>query len=70
MTLVQVLPHVKALPRNDKLRLIQDLAADLAMEEDALRQLKDAAAVPIWSPHDSAEGAATLQRVLDDARTP
>jgi hypothetical protein len=67
MMLSEILPTIQSLPRADKLRLIQLLAADVAREEgipiDVVEQT-----VPIWSPHDSFAGAATLLRLLEDDR--
>jgi len=65
MTLSEILPSIRSLPRADKLRLIQLLATDVARDEGVALDLADKT-VPIWSPHDSVEGAATLLRVLDD----
>jgi hypothetical protein len=65
MTLSEILPTIQSLPRADKLRLIQVLAADVARDEEVALDVSDKT-VPIWSPHDSFEGAATLLRVLDD----
>ena len=65
MTLSEILPTIQSLPRADKLRLIQILAADVARDEGVALDMADQT-VPIWSPHDSFEGAATLLRVLDD----
>jgi len=65
MTPTEILPTVHALPRGDKLRLIQLLAADVAREESIALDVADQT-VPIWSPHDAFEGAATLLRVLNE----
>ena len=65
MTLSEILPTIQSLPRADKLRLIQILATDVARDEGVALDMADQT-VPIWSPHDSFEGAATLLRVLDD----
>ena len=65
MTLSEVLPTVQSLPRADKLRLIQLLAADVAHDDGIVLDVADKT-VPIWSPHDSLQGAATLLRVLDE----
>ena len=65
MTLSEMLLTIQALPRADKLRLIQLLAADVARDEGLILDMADKT-VPIWAPHDSFEGAATLLRVLDD----
>jgi len=65
MPLTDLLPTIHSLPRADKLRLLQLLTADLAREEGIALDLADRA-VPIWSPHDAFDGAATLLRVLDE----
>lgn len=65
MTLAEMLPTIQTLPRGDKLRLIQLLAADVARDEGIALDVADTT-VPIWSPHDSFQGAATLLRVLDE----
>jgi hypothetical protein len=58
---------LRALPRNDKLWVIQMMAAEVAREEDA--GLPEAAReYPIWSPFDAFEGAATLMRVLEQEK--
>ena len=64
MTLAELTGELHALPRNDKLQVIQMLAADVAREEgveplDANRQY------PVWSPFNAHDGAETLLRVLD-----
>lgn len=65
MTLSEILPTIQSLPRSDKLRLIELLAADVARDEGLALDIANKT-VPIWSPHDSFVGAATLLRVLDD----
>jgi hypothetical protein len=63
MTLNELLPTLHALPRVEKLRLIQVMAADVARED--VVGLPDAdKSYPIWSPYDAFEGAAALSRVL------
>ena len=64
MTLSEILPTIQELPRSDKLRLIQLLAAELIRDECEIDTL-DNQAVPVWSPFDAYEGAATLQDVLE-----
>jgi len=69
MSLTDLLPSLQALPRADKLQAIQVLAAEL-MEEDKLRSaFKPDVIHPIWSPHDSYEAAAVLQKLLDAEKT-
>ncbi|NKC13178.1 MAG: hypothetical protein GKR94_13545 [Gammaproteobacteria bacterium] len=65
MTLYEMLPTIQSLPRIDKLRLIQLLAADVARDDGITLDVADKT-MPIWSPHDSFQGAATLLRVLDE----
>jgi hypothetical protein len=67
MTLNEVLSDLHALPRADKLRLIQLMAADVA-REDAVGLTDTEKAYPIWSPYDAFDGAATLLRVLNEER--
>jgi hypothetical protein len=64
MTLDEMLPNLQTLPRADKLRLIQFLAADLAQEEVG-PSLVEGARYPIWSPFNSHEAAAILLRELE-----
>jgi hypothetical protein len=59
MTLSEILPAIQSLPRADKPRLIQLLATEVALD------LADKT-VPVWSPHDSCQGAATLLTVLNE----
>ncbi len=65
MTLSKILSTIQSLPRADKLRLIQLLAADVARDDGIALDLADRT-VSIWSPHDSFQGAATLLCVLDE----
>jgi hypothetical protein len=65
MTLNELLPSLRALPRTEKLRLIQVLAADIAREED-LALSDTGSPYPVWSPHEAFDGAATLLRVLEE----
>jgi hypothetical protein len=63
MSLVEILPDVQALPRADKLRLIQLLAQELAEAEDP-PVLMPGESYPVWSPHDSFAAANTLLEFL------
>jgi hypothetical protein len=65
MTLSELLPALHELPRADKLRAIQVLAADVAREEGDMLAPSDAA-YSSWSPYGAFEGAATLMRLLDE----
>ena len=65
MTLSELIPALHGLPRAEKLRAIQVLAADVAREEGD-EGIASEGTYPIWSPYDAFEGAATLMRVLDE----
>jgi hypothetical protein len=67
MTLSDLIPELRALPRGDKLWVIQMMAAEVAREEDA-GLLKAGEEYPIWSPFDAIEGAAVLMRALEEEK--
>lgn len=62
MSLNELLPTLKGLPRADKLRIMQFLISELAREEGAL--LEADAQYPVWSPYDSFDAAGTLLNAL------
>jgi len=64
MTLNELLPSVQVLPRVDKLRLIQILAAAVACE-DSMGPGDADRVFPVWSPYGAFVGAATLLRALE-----
>jgi hypothetical protein len=68
MSLVELLPIVRSLPRIEQLQLIQVLAGDLAKSEDAA-PLVPGLAYPLWSPDHAYEAADTLMRELAAERT-
>ena len=63
MSLVEILPNIRSLPRTDRIRLIQLLAEDLASEEATL-VLTSGTEYPVWSPYDSFAAAGALQEFL------
>ena len=63
MSLTELLPAIQALPRADKLRLMQVLVAEIANEE-AIAVLPTDMAHAIWTPYDAYDAAATLLDVL------
>ncbi len=67
MTLNDLMPELRALPRTDKLWVIQIMAAEVAREENPGLP-KAGQEYPIWSPFDAFEGAATLMRVLEQEK--
>ena len=64
MSLVEIIPVLQALPRADKLRLLQFLVFELAQEE-GVGWLDPEAAYPIWTPHNAFEAADTLLQALE-----
>ncbi len=69
LSLTELLPAIHALPRQEKLRLLQTLAADIAREAELPTPLTT---VPhtVWAPYDAFDAAATLLHVLDVDKTP
>lgn len=63
MKLAELLPALQQLPRSDKLRAIQFLSTDLALEDST--RLADGAQYPVWSPHDAVDAAAVLSRFAE-----
>ena len=63
MSLIELLPAIHALPRADKLRLMQVLVAEIANEEAIALPPPDTAHT-IWTPYDAYDAAATLLHVL------
>lgn len=59
MSLTELFPTVKRLPRADKLRLMQFLVIDLAQEE-GVPLLAAEAEYPIWTPLNAFDAAETL----------
>ena len=64
MSLTELFPAVKILPRADKLRLMQFLVIDLAQEE-GVPLLAEDAEYPIWTPLNAFDAAETLLQMLE-----
>jgi hypothetical protein len=63
MSLTELYPAIKMLPRADKLRLMQFLVIDLAQEE-GVPLLSAEAEYPIWTPLNTFDAADTLLQML------
>jgi hypothetical protein len=59
MELNEIIPVLHDLPRDQKIKIVQILSADLAGISEL--ELYADAAYPIWSPYDAVEAAATLE---------
>lgn len=60
MSLTELRPVLRALPRHDKFLLAQELLAELAQEEGV-----QAIEYPVWSPYDAHDAAAILLQLLE-----
>ena len=65
MSLIELLPAIHALPRADKLRLMQVLVTEIANEEAIALPPTDMTHT-IWTPYDGYDAAATLLHVLNE----
>jgi hypothetical protein len=65
MSIAEILPAVRALPRSDKFRLARLLLDDLAAEE-LLAELKQGQEFPIHTPEFAPGAAAQLAALLDE----
>ena len=63
MTVTELLPTLKNLPRADKLKVIQFLITELAREEEPT--LQPGATYSLWSPLNSHEAAHKLSQLLE-----
>lgn len=59
----ELLAELRRLDRADKLRAMQVLVTELASEEGAL--LVPGGEYQVWSPHDAADAAVALNRLLE-----
>jgi len=67
MSLTELVPAIRMLPRVDKLRLIQFLVIDLA-QEGGIPLLSAEAEYPIWTPLNAFDAADTLLQMLQTHR--
>jgi hypothetical protein len=58
---MQFLPTLRELDRPDKLRAVQFLVSELAMEENVIL---NGESYPVWSPHNSFEAGSILLDAL------
>ncbi len=63
--ITELLPKVQALPKADKLRLMQFLVFELAREE-GIALLQPDQDYPIWTPFNAFDAAATLLSALEE----
>ncbi len=63
MSLLELYPAVRSLPREDKVRLLQFLAGELAHDE-GLPNVLPGTECPVWSPYDAFDAARVLEQAL------
>ena len=63
MTIAELFPTLRELPRADKLKVMQFLISELAREEEPA--LEPGATYPVWSPFNSHEAAHKLAQLLE-----
>ena len=68
MSLTELVPAIRMLPRADKLRLMQFLIIDLAHEE-GVPLLSAEAEYPTWTPLNAFDTADTLLQMLQTHQT-
>lgn len=62
MTLTEILPSLKQLNRQEKLKAVQFLVNEMAIEESLLDSQKE---YPVYSVYDSFEAGDALMRLLE-----
>jgi hypothetical protein len=63
MSLAELLPAVRSLPHQDKLRLLQFLAREL-LRDEGLPDIRAGADYPVWSPYEAFAAARVLGEAL------
>ncbi len=66
MTLTEILPSLRQLNHKEKLKAVQFLVNEIAVEEDAV--FENNGNYSIWSPFDSGEAAAKLMEMLEQEK--
>lgn len=68
MSMTELYSVVQALPRGEKLRLVQLLVAELARDE-GICVLREGAQYPVWTPYHAFDAARALLQALEGERT-
>jgi hypothetical protein len=68
MSMTELYSVVQALPRGEKLRLVQLLVAELARDE-GICVLQEGAQYPVWTPYQAFDAAQALLEALKGERT-
>ena len=68
MSTPELLAQLSQLSRNEKVKMMQFLTAELAKEED-LKSLDNGVVYRAWSPYDYADAAQKLMSLLEQEET-
>lgn len=67
MSIAELIPTLKGLPREDKIQVLRLMASDLT-EEAGVEILQNGTSYPVWTPFDAHEAAQSLQKLLEEDR--
>lgn len=67
MSIAELIPTLKGLPRDEKLQVLRLMASDLT-EEAGVDIVQDGALYPVWTPFGAYDAAQALQRLLEEDR--
>lgn len=65
-TLTEILPSLRQLTNKEKLKAVQFLVNEIAVEEDAV--FEEGGKYAVWSPFDSGDAAAKLMELLEQEK--
>ncbi len=67
MSITELMPMLKSLPRDEKLQVFRLMASDLT-QDAGVDILQSGASYPIWTPFNAYDAAQSLQRLLEEDR--
>jgi hypothetical protein len=67
MSLAELMPTLKSLPRDEKIQVLRLLAFDLT-QDAGVNVFQSGASYPIWTPFSAYDAAQSLQRLLEEDR--
>lgn len=67
MSIADLLPTLKSLPRYEKLQVLSLMASELT-QEAGVDILQSGASYPVWTPLGAYDAAQSLQRLLEEDR--
>ena len=67
MSIAELMPTLKSLPRDEKLQVLRLMASDLT-QEAGVDIFQSNASYPIWTPFSAYDACESLQRLLEEDR--